>query len=230
LIHRPSRVVVLAVVLAAAGAGCQRACGGLGGRPPAPLPEVKGAGGERYKVLDKGAYKAYYDTLGQLVRIEHDEDGDGRADRIVHYEGGKVVTRVELDLDHDGWVDRVDYYDAAGKLVKIGQTKKQNGKVDTWTYSGPDGLPVRIEHDDNGDMVVDRAEILRAGQVVGVEVDADGDGRIDRWQAWSKGHLVSEDLDTDKDGRPDRRLVYDARGRITASQPIAVATPAATGK
>jgi hypothetical protein len=89
-----------------------------------------------------------------------------------------------------------------------------------WTYPGPDEKPVRIEYDDDGDGVVDRAEVLRQSQMVGVEVDADRDGRIDRWQSWEKGRLRSEDLDTDQDGRPDRRLVYDARGRVASAGPI----------
>jgi len=180
---------------------------------------VRGPGGERYKVLDKGPYKAFYDTLGQLVRIEHDETGDGRADRIVLYDKN-VVTKVEADLDHDGWVDRVEHYDPQGKLVKVGRWRRTKGKEDAWTFPGPDGQPVRLEYDDDGDGRVERAEVLRGGQVTGVEVDSDRDGRIDRWQAWDKGHLKSEDLDTDADGKPDRRLAYDARGRVASVRPL----------
>jgi len=171
-------------------------------------------------VLDKGAYKAYYDSLGQIARILQDSNGDGRPDRIAHYKNGKVVFLVELDLDGDGWVDRFEHYDDLGKLVKVGRWRLQRGKEDTWTSLGPDGQPTRIEYDDDSDGRVDRAEVLRAGEVVGVEIDADRDGRIDRFQTWVKGRLRQEDLDTDGDGASDRRILYDARGKVTGSTPI----------
>jgi hypothetical protein len=211
----------LALVFSLTAAACaQRACGGLGGRPPAPLPIVK-EGAATYRVLDKGAYKAYYDTLGQLVRILNDTNGDGRADRIAHYKDGKAIVLIEIDLDHDGWIDRFEHYDPAGKLVKVGQWRRDRGKADTWTTLGPDGQPSRVDYDDDGDGRPDRADVLRGGQVVGVEIDADRNGRMDRFQVWEKGRLVSEALDTDGDGKPDRRLTYDARGRVLSALPSA---------
>lgn len=210
--------LALASSLAVASCG-QRACGGLGGRPPASLPEVE-VGGQKYKVLDKGAYKAYYDSLGQIAQILQDSNGDGRPDRIAHYRNGKTVFLVEVDLDFDGWIDRWEHYDAAGQLLKVGRWRRVKGKEDTWSVLGPDGQVTRVEYDDDGDGRVDRADVLRGGEVVGVEIDADRDGRIDRWQVWDKGRLRSEDLDTDGDGKPDRRITYDARGRVTGTAPL----------
>jgi hypothetical protein len=216
--HGVARVFLLVLSLTAAACG-QRACGGLGGRPPAPLPIVT-EGKNTYRVLDKGAYKAYYDSLGQLVRILNDTNGDGRPDRIAHYRDGKIFL-IELDQDGDGWIDRFEHYDTSGQLVKVGQARRARGKEDTWTTLGPDGQPARVEYDDDGDGIVDRADVLRAGQVVGVEIDADRNGKIDRWQLWEKGRLRREDLDTDGDGKPDRRITYDARGRVLSALPLA---------
>ena len=212
------RVLLLVLSLTAAACG-QRACGGLGGRPPASLPEIQ-EGNQKFRVLDKGAYKAYYDSLGQLARILQDSNRDGRPDRIAHYKSGKSITLIELDLDHDGWIDRWEHYDDAGKLLKVGRWRLARGKADTWNVLGPDGQPTRVEYDDDGDARVDRADVIRAGEVVGVEIDADRDGRIDRWQLWAKGHLRREDLDTDGDGKADRRILYDVRGRVSGAAPV----------
>jgi hypothetical protein len=178
-------------------------------------------GAQTSRVLDKGAYKAYYDTLGQLVRILNDTNGDGRPDRIAHYQDGKAIFLIEIDLDHDGWIDRFEHYDAAGTLAKVGQWRRDRGKADTWTLFGPDGQPARVEHDDDGDGRPDRADVMRAGQVVGVEIDADRNGHMDRFQVWEGGRLTREDLDTDGDGKPDRRITYDARGRVLTALPLA---------
>jgi hypothetical protein len=206
------RVPILALALLA-GACTDRACGGLGGMPPAPLPMVK-QGNREFYLLDRGRYKAFYDTMGRLDRIEYDSNGDGRGDYIVHYDASGQIGLVEVDEDFDGWIDRWEYYDAKGVLEKVGRSRRGRQKPDVWTFPGPQGRPSRIEYDEDGDGKVDRVEILRDGQVVKVEIDSDRDGRMDRWQTWEGGRLRSEELDTKGTGRPDRRIVYDARGSV----------------
>ncbi|HXK11265.1 MAG TPA: hypothetical protein VMT70_16580 [Vicinamibacteria bacterium] len=207
-----STLLLCGAVLASACGG--RACIGRGGLPPEPLPTVKRSDGREYRVLDKGAWKGYYDGQGRLAIVEYDSDGDGRPDYIAHYDERRQIRLIEVDEDHDGWVDRFEYYDAAGALEKVGRWRKQRGRADEWTYRGPDGRVSRIEYDDDGDGVPERAEILKDGAVVRVELDTDRDGHPDRWQVWDHGRLVSEELDTDGDGRPDRRLVFGPRGRL----------------
>ena len=90
----------------------------------------------------------------------------------------------------------------------------ERGRADEWTYRAADGRPARIEYDDDGDGVSERAEVMKDGALVQVEADSDRDGRIDRWQRWHEGRLASEELDTDQDGRPDRRLVFGERARL----------------
>jgi hypothetical protein len=204
----------LLLVLLLLGACTNRACGGLGGLPPGKLPAVKRGDGRTYHLLDKGAWKGFYDEQGRIAIVEYDSDGDGRPDYIAHYDEHKQIRLIEVDEDHDAWVDRWEYYDAAGLLEKVGRWRKQRGRVDEWIYRAPDGRPGRIEYDDDGDGVPERAEVLRDGIVVQVETDSNRNGRFDRWQNWEKGHLASEDLDTDGDGKPDRRLVFGPRGRL----------------
>jgi hypothetical protein len=195
--------------------GCGRFCGGVGNRPPAPLPIVKDARtGQTFYVLDRGEYKAYYDSLGQLVRIEHDTNQDGRAEEIARYDGKKNPSLVEVDENSDGWIDRWEYYDEKGTLLSVGRWHKTKGQPDEWTSRDGQGRPVRIEHDDDGDGRKDRTEVLEREKVVALEIDADRDGRTDRWQKLDKGRLVSEDLDTNGDGKADRRLRFKADGTV----------------
>jgi hypothetical protein len=203
---------LLASVVSAACGG--RSCGGRGGLPPEALPTVKRGDGRVYRVLDKGAWKGFYDTQGRIAVVEYDSNADGRADYIAHYDERRQIRLIEVDEDHDSWVDRFEHYDAAGILEKVGRWRKQRGRADEWTFRAPDGRPARIEYDDDGDGVPERAEALRDGIVVRIEADSDGDGRPDRWQALDRGRLVSEELDTDGDGRPDRRLVFGPRARL----------------
>ena len=207
-----SRAAVLVAAVLAAACG-DRACGGRGGLPPGALPTVK-RGDVQYQLLDKGAWKGYYDALGRIAVVEYDSNADGRADHIAHYDERRQIRLIEVDEDHDSWVDRFEHYDAAGVLEKVGRWRKQRGRADEWTFRAPDGRPARIEYDDDGDGVPERAEVLRDGIVVRVETDSDRNGRPDRFQAWERGRLVSEDLDTDGDGRPDRRLVFGPRARL----------------
>ena len=198
------------LVLALVPAGC----GDRGGLPPELPPLVKGPDGREYRLLDRGKYKGFYDQWGRLQRIEYDSNGDGKADNIAYHDGEKSPHLLEIDEDFDGRFDRWEDYDPAGRLVKVGVSRKHNGHPDLWLTPGPNDLPIKKEYDDNGDMKIDRVEVLRAGLVVRVEIDSDGDGKMDRFQDWSTGHLASEDLDTNADGVADRRVVYDTNGRV----------------
>ncbi len=202
------------VLLVVAGSACsERACGGRGGLPPASLPLVNRADGQ-YHLLDKGAWKGYYDGQGRIAIVEYDSDGDGRADYIAHYDERRQIRLIEVDEDHDAWVDRWEYYDAAGVLEKVGRWRRQRGRVDEWIYRAADGRPSRIEYDDDGDGKPERAEIYRDGVLARVESDSGGGGRPDRWQIFESGRLVAEELDTDGDGKPDRRLVFGPRAKL----------------
>lgn len=210
--RRASKGVWLALALAA-GACSERACGGRGGLPPASLPLVDRGDG-RYRLLDKGAWKGFYDAQGRIAIVEYDSDGDGRADHIAHYDQGRQIRLIEVDEDRDAWVDRWEHYDAAGVLEKVGRWRRERGRPDEWTYRAADGRPARIEYDDDRDGRPERADVYRDGALVRVETDSDGSGRPDRWQAWDRGRLTAEELDTDGDGRPDRRLVFGPRASL----------------
>jgi hypothetical protein len=208
-----ARAALLLFALTFAACG-ERACGGLGGLPPAGMPVVRRGDGRDYRLLDRGAWKGYYDAQGRIKVAEYDSNGDGRADYIAHYDENRQIRLIEVDEDHDTWVDRFEYYDAAGKLEKVGRCRRQRGRADEWTYRAPDGRAARIEYDDDGDGKPERAEVFKDGALVRLEIDSDRDGRTDRWQNWDQGRLASEEIDTDGDGVADRRLVFGPRARL----------------
>jgi hypothetical protein len=214
-----ARRAALPLALAALTVACARQCGGLGGGPPLDLPEVTGPDGVKRLLLDKGAYKAWYDLWGRLEKIEYDENGDGNPDHLAHYGGGRKAKLLEVDEDYDGSMDRWEYYDDAGALTKVGRARTGRSP-DVWSYPGPGDSPRRLEYDDDHDGRIERAEALENGVVAAMELDADRDGKPDRWQRWVKGKLRGEDLDTDGDGKADRRLAFDEKGQILGVQKI----------
>lgn len=215
---RPAAGILLVALLAA---GCAGKCGARGGLPPPRPPTVTGPDGTKYHLVDKGPYKAYYDAWGRLQRIEYDANGDGRPDHVARHDGRRSPYQLDVDEDFDGRPDRWERYDAEGRLEKVGTASAPGRAPDLWAVPGPEGTVARREHDEDGDGVPERVELLRDGRVAEVQVDADRDGRLDRWQTWEGGRLAAEELDTDGDGRADRRLRYDARGKIQALEPVA---------
>ena len=196
------------------------ACGGRDGMPPELPPVLKGPDGREYRLLDRGAYKGFYDKWGRLQRIEYDSNGDGKPDYIAHHDGEKSPHLLEVDEDFDGRTDRWEEYDPSGRLVKIGFSRRHRGFPDLWITPGPGDQPAKREYDEDGDMRVDRTEILRGGLIAQVQLDSNGDGRVDRWQDWSTGKLSEEKLDTDGDGHPDRRILYSERGKVLRLEPV----------
>lgn len=213
------RHTVSLVALALTLGGCAGRCGARGGLPPPRLPVFTGADGQKYHLLDKGPYKAYYDRWGRLQRLEYDSNHDGRADQVALHDGAKVPREIQVDQDFDGKTDRWERYSASGQLERVGTTKG-GGRPDTWAAPGTDGSLARLEYDQEGDGKIERAELLKDGLVSAVEIDADRDGRMDRWQTWDKGRLQHETLDTDGDGAPDRRIRYDSSGRVASLEPL----------
>src|SRR4029077_10630039 len=133
--------------------------GGTGGTGMIAPPVYTDKEGKQHHVIDKGAYKAYYDMSGKLERIEYDKNGDGKPDHIAYHDGNKTPRRIDVDSDFDGKMDRWEYYDADGVLEKIGAARNGKGP-DVWLFQGPGGEPRRKEYDDDGDGKVDRAEVL----------------------------------------------------------------------
>jgi hypothetical protein len=195
------------------------ACGGRGGTPPGRPPIFVGQDGQKYYLMEKGPYTAFYDPWGRLSRLEYDANEDGKADHVAHHEGKKLARLLEIDSDFDGLFERWEYFDDQGLLVKVGAARKSSAP-DIWTFADETGQVVRIEYDEDGDGAPDRGETLVAGVVRGVDLDTDRDGKPDRWQKWEAGRLLLEELDTDADGVADRRLRYGAQGEVLGMESL----------
>ena len=158
--------------------------------------------------------QAVYDRdTGKLTLLKYDSNGNGKPDTFSYMDGPRVV-RIEIDQDEDGKIDRWEYYGPDRRLEKVGFSRANDGKVDSWSYTGADGLVARIEISTRRDGRIDRIEYYEKGAMVRAEEDTDGDGAIDKWEQYEGAHLASIAFDSSHRGTPDRRLVYAADGDV----------------
>jgi len=187
LVFRPIKILSIflgiALVLGASLTGCRRA----------PREERVQA------TYDKGT--------GKLSQLTVDGESDGKPNIFSYMDGTKFI-RIEIDQDEDGRVDRWEYYGANQKLEKVGFSRSNDGKQDSWAFQGPDGAVARVEVSTKRDGKVDRTEFYSAGELRRAEEDTDGDGRIDKWEAYASGALTSVSFDTTKSGKPTTTIDY----------------------
>ncbi len=77
------------------------------------------------------------------MRIEYDDDGDGRPERAETLREG-LVTGVETDTDRDGRMDRWQTWDH-GRVTSEVLDTDGDGKPDRRLVFGPGGRLVRME-------------------------------------------------------------------------------------
>lgn len=148
----------------------------------------------------------YDPATRELQRLDYDVDEDGRIDVRTFMANGKPV-RLEGDQDRDGKVDRWEYYGPSGDLVKLGTSSARDGVEDTWLFQA--GQDRRMEMSTARDGVVDRFEFYRGPDLVRVETDVNRDGTIDHWEEYERGDLRVLRMDDEQHpGRPVRRLTY----------------------
>jgi hypothetical protein len=155
----------------------------------------------------------YDKSSGKLKLLKYDANGNGVVDTWSYMDGARVV-RIEIDQNEDGKIDRWEYYGNGQKLDKIGSSRANDGKEDQWSYPGEDGSIERIESSTRRDGKVTRVEHYRQNILTAAEEDGDGDGRIDKWETYDGARLASVAFDTRHLGTPDRRLIYGADGAV----------------
>ncbi|HWI19295.1 MAG TPA: hypothetical protein VNT81_16185 [Vicinamibacterales bacterium] len=156
---------------------------------------------------------SYDDFTRRLVRLQADQNGDGRADQWTYLDGNRTL-RGEADTDHDGKVDRWEYFGADGALTMVGTSSRNDGVEDTWQITAANG-ETHLARSSRRDRVMDRHEYFRGETLLRAEEDTNSDGRIDKWDRY-EGPVLREvgfDMSFSK-GRPDRRAMYDAQGRF----------------
>jgi hypothetical protein len=190
LVIKPTLSVPTLLIAACLGAGCQRAS--------APQNKIE---------------PTYNRKTGRLELLRYDSNGDGRFDTFSYMDGARIV-RIEIDQDEDGRIDRWEYYGPDRRLEKIGFSRAKDGVEDAWSFFDAKGALDRIEISTKRNHKVDRVEHYVNGALVRAEEDGDGDGRYDKWETYEGERLASVAFDTVHRGTPDRRLIYGADGSV----------------
>jgi len=188
----------------------------LAERTPAPAParDVADRNGDGNPDL-----WVYYDGQNR-VREVLDEDHDGRADRVLHYQDGTLLTRVEEDLDGDGRLESVSQY-REGQIVRKRADADGDGQSDSWSFYRAGEL-VRHELDRNRDGFRDLVLVYEAGQLAREEEDRNGDGHPDLVTHYRNGEIAERREDLDYDGTTDVASFYEngklVRRELTSEQ------------
>lgn len=160
--------------------------------------------------------RAVYDKeTGKLSKLTVGALKDGRPDVFSYMDGARII-RIEIDNDEDGKIDRWEYYANDQRIVKAGFSRANDGKPDAWAFQAPDGTIAKIEVSTKRDGKTNRTEFYDKGVLARAEEDADGDGRVDKWETYQEGALASVSFDTMKSGKPNYTINY---GREAASSP-----------
>ena len=145
-----------------------------------------------FEITGKDGVAKYDPKTGRLLRIDIDQDKDGRIETFSYWDAARVH-RIEIDSDHDGRIDRWEHYNERNILARVGSSSTDDGIEDTWAYPN------------------------RNGELERVETDSDRDGAIDKRESFTAGGPASRvlsavELDLDHTGHPGRRLVYGPDG------------------
>jgi hypothetical protein len=153
----------------------------------------------------------YNKKTGRLELLRYDSNGDGTFDTFSYMDGARIL-RIEIDQDGDGKIDRWEYYGANQQIEKVGFSRSHDGVEDAWSFFNPAGGLDHIDISTKRNRQVDRVEHYDKGALVRAEEDGDSDGRFDKWETYEGERLTSVAFDTVRRGTPDRRLIYAADG------------------
>jgi hypothetical protein len=162
----------------------------------------------------------YDQKTGKLRTLSVDANGNGTIDTVSYMDGAQIV-RIEVDQNEDGKVDRWDFYGAGRQLEKVGSSRQNDGVMDTVSFYDAHGAVTRTEASTHRDGRFDHIEYFSGGRLIRSADDTDGDGRPDKWDEYAvtpgeagsapQYVVVATSIDDVGQGRPSRRFVY-ARG------------------
>jgi hypothetical protein len=102
--------------------------------------------------------------------VEHDTDGNGVVDRIIHYESPGQIAQVWENLDPAG-NPRTRLIYEAGKLLRGEFDTTGNGQVNQWLFYDTDGQVIRAEYDQHAKGRPDQWEYFTPGSREPYKVD-----------------------------------------------------------
>jgi hypothetical protein len=163
---------------------------------------------------------AYDSKTGKLTTLSVDTNRNGTVDAISYMDGARIL-RIEVDQDENGKVDRWDFYGTDKKLERVGFSRQNDGVMDAVAYYQSEDVLSRMEVSTRRDGTFDRIERFVDGRLVEAAEDTDGDGRPDKWDEYGPSGAVGADdvvvstrFDDSKGGRPERRFIYGPNGAI----------------
>ncbi len=162
-------------------------------------------------VQETPGQRAYYDSGGQLERLEIDADRDGRFEAEERYRQQRRVERRE-DLDGDGQWEREYLWHKDGSAELTEQGRK--GKLQK-TFYGVGGAVTRIEKDSDRDGKFESKWEYNAGVLQRVTKPRG------MWHYNKKGKLRRAELDEDRNGRTERVEYYQGVNRLAKVEELA---------
>ena len=159
---------------------------------------------------DRSVAATYDKQSGELRQLTIKSVKDGKSSITSYMDGPKFV-RIEIDDNEDGKIDRWEYYGADQKLERVGLSRSEDGKEDAWVFRGADGSIARVQISVKRDGIPNRTEFFEHGILARAEEDTSGDGRIDKWEQYEAGELVSASFDTTGSGKPTTSIDYRKR-------------------
>jgi len=167
------------------------------------LLSVSGVSSAAEWVQESPGQKAYYDSRGQLERLEIDGDRDGRFEAEERYYNQSRVERRE-DLDGDGQWEREYRWHKDGSAELTEQGRK--GKLQK-TFYNASGAVTRIEKDSDRDGQFESIWEYSAGVLQRVKKPRGV------WH-YQNGKLRRAELDEDRNGRTERVEYYQDSNRL----------------
>ena len=114
----------------------------------------------------------------ELTGKKRDLDGNGFKEAIAYYDENKVLVKLQIDEDIDGKYETTVYYKNGFRDTGEKDTDR-NGQADTWIRYYFTGLPWIIARDRNRDGRQDYWRYLKNGFVYKKERDRNYDGKVD---------------------------------------------------
>ena len=112
-----------------------------------------------FEIRGKEGVAKYDPKTGRLKRLDADINKNGRMETFSYWDATRLI-RIEIDQDEDGKIDRWEHYDENNKMLRIGSSSKDDEIEDTWTYPDEKGFLARVESDGDRDGQIDKREIF----------------------------------------------------------------------
>lgn len=167
MLRRPAHLAVLFATAALTLAACK-----------AP-PDIRRT---NFEIRGKEGVAKYDPKTGRLTKLDFDQNKNGRMDSFSYMDGTRTI-RIEIDNDEDGKIDRWEHYDEHNKIERVGTSSRDDEVQDTFAYPDAKGFLARVEFDTDRDGHVDKREVfalkpgsqdLRSLHIVEYEFDQAG--------------------------------------------------------